>query len=164
MSAHGILLEQRRRRVVELQRVVRAEAHAEPSLVQLAHGRIFHLDEQGIVGQRAEPETDLRQVVQVLQRRLHVEAPPVVDAVGEQVARRQVVPGPGLASVRLERKRVEPARLAQAVQRVQVGPDVVTPVRIRRVALVRPLSGGHVPGRARDEQRVVVGLVVIKKP
>ena len=69
----------------------------------------------------------------------------MIDAVRKKIARRQMVYWTRLSSVRFESERVEPTGLAKSVQVLQISPDMVAPVRVRRVALVRPLCGWGVP-------------------
>ena len=99
----------------------------------------------------------MRQVKQILQRQGLAQADPVRDVLAEEQRGREVVDVPGLARVRAEREGVEPARLAEAVERVQVGVDVKGVVGKGGVVLGGPLGGR---GRALGRAPLGLGLVV----
>ena len=100
----------------------------------------------------------LAQVVEVLQRGRAAQVEPVADAARGEVGRVQVVELARLARVRPEAEGVHPLRGAEAVERVQVGVEVVAVVAEVRVA-ARPL-GGRGRGAARRRQRALRARLV----
>lgn len=115
------------------------------------------VEEERVVAQRAHAEADLRRVKQVLQRRRAPQIDPVRDVFAQQQRGREVVDVAGLARVRAQREGVEPTRLAEAVERVEVGVDVEGVVGEGGVVLGSPLSRGR---RALRGAPLGLGLVV----
>ena len=123
-------------RDVELKRVVRREGHAQPSLEKVGKrvARIRH--EEACIRDRRDRAADLRDVVEILEHRTLLQVDTVRDARGEEERGREVVDWTRLARMRPQLKAVEASRLAQPIQRTQVGPEVEMVIRIRRVGVV----------------------------
>eukprot|EP00966_Prymnesium_polylepis_P043454 1007965-Prymnesium_polylepis.1 len=134
----AVLLHERLLGVVEHERVVCRERDVQADAEELVERVLRQLQEEGVVRERREREPDLREVVEVLQRRRLAQVDAVVDAARREEGRVQVVEPARLARVRPEAERREPLRVAQLVEREEVGEDVVAVVRVMRVAL-RPL-------------------------
>mmetsp|Transcript_12255 Transcript_12255/g.51590 ORF Transcript_12255/g.51590 Transcript_12255/m.51590 type:complete len:756 (-) Transcript_12255:852-3119(-) len=145
LGGHTVLLDERLFGEVDLQRVVRAQRNEQPACQKGRQRVLVVIQEERVVGQGAHAQADLGEVEHVLQPRALAQIDAVRDVVGQQERGGQVVEVARLACVRAERESVQPLRLAEIVEHVEIGLDVVGVVGKRRVVRYVPIAGlGHV--------------------
>mmetsp|Transcript_58030 Transcript_58030/g.149369 ORF Transcript_58030/g.149369 Transcript_58030/m.149369 type:complete len:298 (-) Transcript_58030:943-1836(-) len=134
-----VLLHQRLLRLVELQRIIRTEAHVQAPLEELMERALLIGEEQVVVGARRHPEADLAEVVQVLQGHGLPQVDAVVDGVREQEGRVQVVQLACLARMRPVVELRHALGCPQTIHNLDVGLQVIIVVLVGGVVADGPV-------------------------
>ena len=107
------------------------DVHAEAEV--LGERVLVVVQEELIITQRTHRDTNLTQVVQVLQGGILAQQDTVVDLVRAEVGGHQVIHIACLATVGAELERAEATAGAELIEHTEVGVGVVHPVRVRGV-------------------------------
>lgn len=143
---------------MELQWVVGGQRYDQTSAVEFRQRIAVIVQEERVVRQRRHGDTDLRQIVEVLQHRRLTQQQAVSDVLAQQVATDQVIDWAGFTTMRPQHERVQTALSAQVVQHNHVRVHVIEIVQVRRVLLLVPLLRQNAD--LLDQRRFVLRFVV----
>mmetsp|Transcript_100130 Transcript_100130/g.322733 ORF Transcript_100130/g.322733 Transcript_100130/m.322733 type:complete len:366 (+) Transcript_100130:709-1806(+) len=156
-SSGGVLLDERRRRHVEHQRVVRGESDAQTPPKEGGKRVARVREEERVVRDRRHRHADLGDVVEVFEGRLLGEVDAVGDVLRKQEGGREVVHGANLAAMRAQGELPQALGGTKLVEGAQVDPEVKVVVAVRRVLLGRVLGRGG----QRVELVLVLNVLVV---
>lgn len=122
-----------------LERVVGWQWHVETLFEKSGERIVLVLQEQLVVAERTNGETDLLQVIQVLQHRRLGQIDAVIDVLGDQETWGQMINVAWLAAVWSEIERFHATKSSELVQRGDVCPKIVIVVRVGRIFFRVPL-------------------------